>query len=116
MPPGLRSTLVETTSKPFGPHHFLSALASVQAFHTRLPRCVDDASDGERLVGRVVPRARHSLGAAHDAAPPLFAVKGAPERLDVELFHVEIGFRHARDFSRVLIHQHVDERGGHDLP
>src|SRR3979490_1484380 len=35
MPLGFRSTFVETISKPFGPHHCLSCLGSVQAFHTR---------------------------------------------------------------------------------
>src|SRR5262245_44964650 len=36
MPPGLRSSVTETTSKPFGPHHWPNCSSSVHAFHTGL--------------------------------------------------------------------------------
>src|SRR5262245_8739600 len=35
MPPGLRSSVTETISKSFGPHHWPNCSASVHAFHTR---------------------------------------------------------------------------------
>src|SRR5262245_45873476 len=110
MPPGLRSSVTETTSKPFGPHHWPNCSTSVHAFHTRSRgalnvRLMKNSNGLVRSPGFVVVL----VTLLTSLASSVLARVGALERGDVEFLHLQERFRDPLQLRLVRVHQHFEQ-------